>query len=139
MPRDCACWVRLRGFLVFGGVFCCARLGVSARLFVCWLCPALSRVAGLLRFVLFGGYCVGVRFVSAPALTVIWFMSVCVGVRLTATLVVVYRLLCNGRFQRFALSTCMPVVFVSVSYRHKGRWGESGARGRWRLAARRTT
>lgn len=24
MPRDCACWVRLRGFLVFGGAFSCA-------------------------------------------------------------------------------------------------------------------
>ena len=53
--------------LVSGGVFCCARRGVPAWLFVCRLCPALSRVAGLLRFVLFVGYCVGVRFVSAPA------------------------------------------------------------------------
>ena len=76
---------------------------------------------------------------SAPAPTVTWFMLVCVGVRLTATVIVVYSLLCNGRFQRFALFTGMPVVFVSVSYRHKGRRGESGGRGRWRLVARRTT
>ena len=44
--------------LVSGGVFYYARRGVSARLFVCRLCPALSHVAGLLRFVLFVGYCV---------------------------------------------------------------------------------
>ena len=81
----------------------------------------------------------GVRFVSAPAPTVTWFMSVCVGVRLTATVIVAYSLLCNGRFQRFALPTGMLVVFVSVSCRHKGWWGESGVRGRWRLVARRTT
>ena len=81
----------------------------------------------------------GVRFVSAPASGVTWFMSVCVGVRLTATVIVVYSLLCNGRFQRFALPTSVLVVFVSVSYRHKGRWGESGVRGRWWLVARRTT
>ena len=108
------------------------------RLFVCRLRRASSRVDGLLLFVLFVGYCVGVRFVSAPALGVMWFMLVGVGVRLTATVVVVYCLLCKGRFQRFALFTGMPVVFVSVSYRHKGRWGESGVRGRWRLVARRT-
>lgn len=78
----------------------------------------------------------GVRFVSAPAPTVTWFMSVCVGVRLTAIVIVAYSLLCNGRFQRFALPTGMLVVFVSVSCRHKGWWGESGVRGRWRLVAR---
>lgn len=44
--------------LVSGGVFCYARRSVSVRLFVCRLCPALSHVAGLLRFVLFVGYCV---------------------------------------------------------------------------------
>ena len=122
------------------GVFfcvCCSR--VYSAITVCRLCPALSRVACLLRFVLFVGYCVGVRFVSAPAPTVTWFMSVCVGVRLTATVIVAYSLLCNGRFQRLSLSTSVLVVFVSVSYRHKGRWGESGVRGRWRLVARRTT
>lgn len=81
----------------------------------------------------------GVRFVSAPAPTVTWFMLVCAGARLTATVIVVYSLLCNGRFQRLSLSTSVLVVFVSVSYRHKGRWGESGGRGRWRLVARRTT
>ena len=124
---------------VSGGVFYYVRRGVPAWLFVCRLCPALSRVDGLLLFVLFVGYCVGVRFVSAPASTVTWFMSVGVGVRLTATVIVVYSLLCNGRFQRFALSTSVLVVFVSVSYRHKGRWGESGVRGRWWLVARRTT
>ena len=53
--------------LVSGGVFCYARRSVSVRLFVCRLQLAVARVAGLLRFVLFGGYCVGVRFVSAPA------------------------------------------------------------------------
>lgn len=78
----------------------CAWL-VSARVVarlcgtVCWLCPALSHVAGLLRFVLFVGYCVGVRFVSAPASGVTWFMSFCVGARLTATVIVAYYLLCN--------------------------------------------
>ena len=65
--------------------------------------------------------------------------AVCASVRLTATVIVAYSLLCNGRFQRFALFTGMPVVFVSVSYCHKGWWGESGVRGRWRLVARRTT
>ena len=43
--------------LVSGGVFCCVRRGVSARLFVCRLRRAVTRVAGLLRFVLFVGYC----------------------------------------------------------------------------------
>lgn len=44
--------------LFFGGVFYYVRRGVPAWLFVCRLCPALSHVAGLLRFVLFVGYCV---------------------------------------------------------------------------------
>lgn len=89
----------------------CAWL-VSARVVarlcgtVCRLRRAASRVARLLLFVLFVGYCVGVRFVSAPAHTVTWFMSVCVGVRLTATLVVVYCLLCKGRFWQFAARFC---------------------------------
>lgn len=48
----------------------------------------------------------GVRFVSAPAPTVAWFTPVCVGVRLTATLVVVYCLLCKGRFWQFAARFC---------------------------------
>jgi len=50
---------------VLGWTCCCvlpacpfACRGVPARLFICRLCPALSRVAGLLRFVLFVGYCV---------------------------------------------------------------------------------
>lgn len=43
--------------LVSGGVFCYARRSVSARLFVCRLRRAASRVAGLLLFVLFGCYC----------------------------------------------------------------------------------
>ena len=139
VPVGCGCGVSL-----CSSARCCSmglrsRRSVSARLFVCLMRPAPSRVACLLRFVLFVGYCVGVRFVSAPASGVTWFMSVCVGVRLTATVIVAYSLLCNGRFQRFALPTGMPVAFVSVSYRHKGRWGESGVRGRWRLVARRTT
>lgn len=75
----------------------------------------------------------GVRFVSAPAPTVTWFMLVCVGVHLTATVVVAYRLPCNGRFQRLSLSTSMPVVFVSVSYRHKGAVGRE--RRAWSVAA----
>lgn len=139
MPRDCACWVRLRGFLVFWwGVLLrasrCARSAVclsavSCSVACCWF-VAVCFVCRLLH---------GVRFVSAPASGVTWFMLVGVGVRLTATVVVAYCLLCKGRFQWFALSTGMHVVFVSVSCRHKGRWGESGARGRWRLAARRTT
>lgn len=111
----------------------CARLavclsGAPCPVACCWF-VAVRFVCRLLHVV---------RFVSAPAPGVTWFMQVCVGVRLTATLVVVYSLLCNVRFQRLALSMGMPVVFVSVSHRHKGRWGESGARGRWRLAARRT-
>lgn len=55
---------RVRARLVLGWTCCCvlpacpfARRGVPARLFVCRLCPALSHVAGLLRFVLFVGYC----------------------------------------------------------------------------------
>ena len=66
-------FLRVRAFLGLW-VCCCvlpacpfARRGVPVRLFVCRLCPALSRVAGLLLFVLFVGYCVGVRFVSALA------------------------------------------------------------------------
>ena len=106
--RDCAWLVRLRGFLVFGGAFCCAHRSVPAWLVVCRLCPALSRVDGLLRFVLFVGYCVGVRFVSAPAPTVTWFMLVGAGVRLTATLVVAYCLLCKGCFWQFAARFCVP-------------------------------
>ena len=39
--------------LFFGGVFYYVRRGVPAWLFFCRLCPALSHVAGLLRFVLF--------------------------------------------------------------------------------------
>lgn len=50
----------------------------------------------------------GVRFVSAPAPTVTWFMQVCAGVHLTATVVVVYRLPCNGRFWQFAARFCVP-------------------------------
>lgn len=92
--------------LVSGGVFCYARRGVPARLFVCRLQLVVARVAGLLRFILVVGYCVGVRFVSTPAHTVTWFMSVCVGVRLTATLVVVYCLLCKGRFWQFTARFC---------------------------------
>lgn len=49
--------VRVARF-VSGGVFYYVRRGVPAWLFVCRLCPALSHVAGLLRFVLFVGYCV---------------------------------------------------------------------------------
>ena len=122
----------------------CARL-VSARVVarlcgtVCRLRLAVSRVAGLLRFVLFVGYCMFVRFVSAPARGVTLFMLVCAGARLTATVVVACCLLCKGRFQLFALSTSVSVVFVSVSYHHKGWCGESGGCGRWRLVARRTT
>lgn len=106
MPRDCACWVRLRGFLVFGGAFCCAHRAV--RLFVCRLRLAVSRVACLLRFWSFVGYCGGARFVSALALPVMWFMPVCVSVRLTATVIVVYCLLCKGRFWQFAARFCAP-------------------------------
>ena len=77
MPRDCArceCGHGVSLFLaghflararLLGVWVCCcvlpacpfARRGVPARLFVCRLCPALSHVAGLWRFVLFGGYC----------------------------------------------------------------------------------
>ena len=54
----CVRWrVRVARF-VSGGVFYCARRGAPAWLFACRLCPALLRVAGLLRFVLFVGYCV---------------------------------------------------------------------------------
>ena len=79
--------VRVARF-VSGGVFYYARRGVPARLFVCRLCPALSHVAGLWRFVLFVGYCVGVR--------------------LTATVIVVYCLPCNGRFWQFVARFCAP-------------------------------
>ena len=51
----------------------------------CWF-VAVSFVCRLLNVV---------RFVSAPASGVTWFMSVCVGVRLTATVIVAYYLLCN--------------------------------------------
>lgn len=130
----CAC----RAICFWWGVLLCALwcvrsavclLAVSCSVACCWF-VAVCFVCRLLHVV---------RFVSAPASGVTWFMLVGAGVRLTATVVVVYSLLCNGRFQRLALSTGMPVVFVSVSNRHKGWWGESGARGWWRLAARRTT
>lgn len=137
--RTCACLcalvcARLALCVACVGACCCASMrhclsAVSCPV-ACCLFVAVCFVCRLLH---------GVRFVSAPASGVTWFMSVCVGVRLTATVIVVYSLLCNGRFQRFALFTGMPVVFVSVSYRHKGRWGESGVRGRWWLVARRTT
>lgn len=81
--------------LVSGGVFYYARRGVLARPFVCRLRHAPSRVAGLLRFV-FCRLLYGVRFVSAPAPTVTWFMQVCAGARLTAAVVVAYCLLCKG-------------------------------------------
>ena len=67
MPRDCACWVRLRGFLVFWwGVLLrasrCARSAVclsavSCSVACCWF-VAVCFVCRLLY---------GVRFVSAPA------------------------------------------------------------------------
>ena len=79
----CACCA-----ICFWGVFYYVRRGVPAWLFVCRLCPALSHVAGLLRFVLFVGYCAGVH--------------------LTATVVVVYCLPCNGRFWQFAARFCAP-------------------------------
>ncbi len=50
----------------------------------------------------------GVRFVSAPAPTVTWFMLVGAGVHLTATLVVAYCLLCKGCFWQFAARFCVP-------------------------------
>ena len=90
----------------------CAWL-VSARVVarlcgtVCRLQLTVTRVAGLLLFVLFVGYCVGVRFVSVPAPTVTWFMSVCAGVHLTATVVVAYCLLCKGCFWQFAACFCV--------------------------------
>lgn len=53
-----------RALLLGVWVCCCvlpacpfARRGVPARLFVCRLCPTLSYVAGLRRFMLFVGYC----------------------------------------------------------------------------------
>ncbi len=157
MPRDCACWVRLRGFLACGAFSCACAPCFGLDVLLCVTCVSvrasrcarsavcLSAVSCSVARCWFVAVCFVcrllhvVRFVSAPASGVTWFMSVCVGVRLTATVIVVYSLLCNGRFQRFALFTGMPVVFVSVSYRHKGRWGESGVRGRWWLVARRTT
>lgn len=108
MPRDCACWVRLRGFLVFWwGVLLrasrCARSAVclsavSCSVACCWF-VAICFVWRLLHVV---------RFVSAPAPTVTWFMQVCAGVHLTATVVVVYCLPCNGRFWQFAARFCAP-------------------------------
>ena len=130
--------VRVARF-VSGGVFYYVRRGVPASA-VCL--SAVSCSVACCWFVAVLVVCrllCGVRFVSAPAPTVTRFMQVCAGVRLTATVVVVYCLPCNGRFQRFALPTSVLVVFVSVSCRHKGWWGESGVRGRWRLVARRTT
>lgn len=130
----CACRAPCFGWGVLLRSSQCVRAAVclsavSCSVACCWF-VAVYVVCRLLHVV---------RFVSAPAPTVTRFMQVCAGVRLTATVIVVYSLLCNGRFQRFALFTGMPVVFVSVSYRHKGRRGESGVRGRWRLVARRTT
>lgn len=127
MPRDCArceCGhgvsLCLRVVLFAGGCAPCLVHGVwlrvlfrvgcftalvavcPLRLFVCRLCPVASLVACLLCFGLFDGYCMFVRFVSAPARGVTWFMTVCAGARLTATAVVVYCLLCKGRFWQFA-------------------------------------
>lgn len=132
-----ACGVVRRGLraLFLAGCFAALVAVCPLRLFVCRLCPVASLVACLLCFGLFDGYCMFVRFVSAPARGVTLFMLVCAGARLTATVVVAYCLLCKGRFQLFALSTSVSVVFVSVSYHHKGWWGESGGCGRWRLVA----
>lgn len=112
----------------------CARATVCLSLAACCVARCWFVAVCVVWLILYG-----VRFVSALALPVMRFMPVCASVRLTATVIVAYSLLCNGRFQRFALFTGMPVVFVSVSYCHKGWWGESGVRGRWRLVARRTT
>lgn len=132
-----ACGVVRRGLrvLFLAGYFAALVAVCPLRLFVCRLCPVASLVACLLCFGLFDGYCMFVRFVSAPARGVTLFMLVCAGARLTATVVVAYCLLCKGRFQLFALSTSVSVVFVSVSYHHKGWWGESDGCGRWRLVA----
>ena len=136
-------WLCLVGAAAGVSLFLVGRF--AARIVACRAAVCLSVAACSVACCWFVAVCVVcrllhvVRFVSVPASGVTWFMSVCVGMRLTATVIVVYRLLCNGRFQWLALSTGMPVVFVSVSHRHKGWWGESGARGWWRLAARRTT
>ena len=126
MPRDCACWVRLRGFLVFvwrvcfrafrmsGAVVDAPLRGVFLRVLLARLLGdyCLSAVSCPVACCLFVTVCVacrllcGVRFVSAPAPTVAWFTPVCVGVRLTATLVVVYCLLCKGCFWQFAARFC---------------------------------
>ena len=91
--------------LFLGGVLLrasrCARLAVclsavSCSVACCWF-VAVCFVCRLLC---------GVRFVSAPAPTVTWFMLVGVGVRLAATLVVVYCLLCKGCFWQFAARFC---------------------------------
>ena len=93
--------------LFLGGVLLrasrCARLAVclsavSCSVACCWF-VAVCFVCRLLC---------GVRFVSAPAPTVTWFMQVCAGVHLTATVVVVYCLPCNGRFWQFAARFCAP-------------------------------
>lgn len=71
---------------------------------------------------------------SAPARGVTWFMTVCAGARLTATAVVVYCLLCKGRFWQFAAHFCAPGVLVEFSCLI-GWAGRDAGRGRWRLVA----
>lgn len=72
---------------------CAVCLSVVSRCVACCLFVVVCFVCRLLR---------NVRFVSAPARGVTWFMTVCAGARLTATAVVVYCLLCKGRFWQFA-------------------------------------
>lgn len=137
MPRDCAWLVQLRGFLVFGAWCCLPGLRVCACLCAPCLCACCRapcfgwgvllrssqcvRAAVCLSVAACGGarcwfvavYVVcrllcGVRFVSAPAPTVMWFILVGAGVHLTATLVVAYCLLCKGCFWQFAARFCVP-------------------------------
>lgn len=99
----CACCAPCFGCGILLRALPCARLAVclsavSCSVACCWF-VAVCFVCRLLC---------GVRFVSAPAPTVTWFMQVCAGVHLTATVVVVYRLPCNGRFWQFAARFCVP-------------------------------
>lgn len=92
--RGCACalvCIRLALCVACVGACCCASMrhclsAVSCSVACCWF-VAVCFACRLLY---------GVRFVSAPAPTVTWFMLVGACAHLTAAVVVAYCLLCKG-------------------------------------------
>lgn len=119
-------WCGCGGFLACGAFSCacapCFGLGVSlcvtcvsVRASRCRSVVCLPFVCGGSALCLFVAVCVGcrllcgVRFVSAPAPTVTWFMLVGAGAHLTAAVVVAYCLLCKGAFLVACAAGCARI------------------------------